>query len=239
MGSLLPVASGASGSSSSPYPSFHDTYHPQFAELFTLARLAHKYEITAIEQQVAEVLKEFFTNDFERWDAQDFPLNASCINPIDAIRLAWRTNNPSMLPLAFYLCVQYEEGIVDGRERGDGSIATLDIDDLKRCIRLYAWLSRRCSGVIRDTLHYRLAKRCVKNQAQCWSIAENLRQDEPTFKANRLLHPWRYTVKESNLCEHCQEMFIEEDRTQRRRLWDELPRALGLENELKGHWPGY
>ncbi|PIL23581.1 hypothetical protein GSI_14894 [Ganoderma sinense ZZ0214-1] len=123
------------------------TYDFKSSELSALARLGHKYQIDLLERHAVDSLKAAFTNDFEQWEGRlrspQVPSHSgySRYNPIDIINIARLTNTPSMLPLAFCLCAQNRDIIVDGQARGDGTHLFLSKTDAKRCIVGLAELS--------------------------------------------------------------------------------------------------
>ncbi|PIL23580.1 hypothetical protein GSI_14893 [Ganoderma sinense ZZ0214-1] len=221
---------------------------PEYPELSALARLGHKYQIDALEKHATDRLKTVFTNNVEQFERQ--LLTASSIyagyNPIDIIHIGRLTNNPGMLPLAFWLCAQNEDIIIDGQARGkDGALMVLSKADAKRCI---AGIYELCQLSERALQQTRLAvpvQTCATptacragleasigtgaasgpTQAQTGAIGKGCRDIY-------LLKGFRFQG-----CDACKQAFGNLRRTKRRELWKQLPRIFGLQAELKRHWP--
>ncbi|PIL23579.1 hypothetical protein GSI_14892 [Ganoderma sinense ZZ0214-1] len=123
-----------------PMESVHPSEH---WELPVLVRLAHKYQIDVIERLAIDRLKHVFTNDFEACNHPD-PLRASyrAYNAVEILQLARLTNNLSMLPVAFYTCIQNVDIIIDGVKCEDGSLIFMDKADANAGMFRTAWSKR-------------------------------------------------------------------------------------------------
>lgn len=133
-------------------------------ELFAVARLAHKYEVDDLLRQTISCFKTYYTTSFDVWNTKgqfgDVPFEVSheespLIYGIGVINLARLTNNPSMLPLAFYDCSSLGGKVVNGWKCPDGTVEDLSSEDLKRCfdgcIALVNRATRRYSKFLDST----------------------------------------------------------------------------------------
>ena len=134
------------------WSSIGSAHVPDYPELSALARLGHKYQIDALEKHATDHLKTAFTNNVEQFERQLASPSYSNHNPVDIIHIGRLTNNPSMLPLAFWLCAQNEDTIIDGQAREDGTQLVLDKTDAKRCVVGICELCRMSERTIEQTL---------------------------------------------------------------------------------------
>ncbi|KAM5536103.1 hypothetical protein V8D89_010202 [Ganoderma adspersum] len=206
----------------------------EYPELSALARLGHKYQIDALEKHATDRLKAVFTNNVEQFERQLISPTYASYNPIDIIHIGRLTNNLSMLPIAFWLCAQNEDIIVDGQAREDGAQLVLDKADAKRCIVGICELCRMSERTIQQTLLAVPPPACG-NRTACSAAWEAVLRTSAGPKGSRdiyLLKGIRYPG-----CDFCKQVVVSLRRTQRRQLWKQLPKIFGLQAELKGHWP--
>lgn len=204
-------------------------------ELPALVRLAHKYQIDVIERLAIDRLKRVFTNDFDAWNHPD-PLRASykAYNAVEMLQLARLTNNPSMLPVAFYACIQHvERAIVDGMAREDGTLVFLDGADAKVCIQAIGELCRRSDRVCQQTFLAPLSDSCM-TPAKCRDIRERVLEKSLWMSDRNPLRPRSFLF-----CDACRDAVLERHEAARRELWKDLPQIFHLRDEVKGVWPGF
>ena len=214
----------------------------RYPELSALARLAHKYQIDVVERYAIGRLKEVFTNNFEAWEREVYVFNESFIapcNPIDSIDLARLTNAPSMLPLSFYLCAQDMNLIVDGQKREDGTCTMLSNADMKRCIAGYGELCRMSEPMLQQTFLAPPPPNFCETPSECKHAVKRMVKRFGLKKTLHHLTTWEPHIEEEfDGCDACSKAAIERDKAARRELWKKLPRIFGLQDEVKGHWPG-
>ncbi|KAI0683673.1 hypothetical protein C8T65DRAFT_749392 [Cerioporus squamosus] len=87
---------------------FYATRPPTLFSVSACSRLGHKYQMSDLYEQSVQYLKDFYTNDFARWDAHTiYSPPGSCL----------------------------QGAIVNGFDREDGSKETLTMSDLALCFR--------------------------------------------------------------------------------------------------------
>ena len=118
-----------------------------FDQLYALTTLAHKYQIEAVEKEAIEHIKSHYYVHYN--GPVTFASQPELGQGIGVIQLARLTDNPSLLPLAFYRCAMLGGRVAQGWTREDGSVMYLSPDDLQRCINGYAWICRKVEKRIR------------------------------------------------------------------------------------------
>ncbi|RPD55970.1 hypothetical protein L227DRAFT_579187 [Lentinus tigrinus ALCF2SS1-6] len=208
-----------------------------FDQLSALTRLSHKYGIESVERQAIACLKTYYADTFEAWEgAKGFRAMPEAGQGIGAIRLARLTNNPAMLPVAFYECAILGGKIVQGWTREDGTVERLGWEDLERCIDGYGALCRMIDYRIECLFKVEPCAACT-SRIRCKTGMRDLYADQIEFKwkTPRLLHSVADEIEEwardYSLCEHCAELIKEHDRSERRDLWARLPSIFGLSIE--------
>ncbi|KAI1786059.1 hypothetical protein LXA43DRAFT_81168 [Ganoderma leucocontextum] len=216
-------------------------HHFKYPELSALARLGHKYQIDVLERHAIGRLKNVFTNDVEQWECQLCfrPSGYLSCDPIDTIHLARLTKNPSMLPLAFYIRAQNEDIIIDGQVREDGTHMVLDKADVKRCISGIRGLGQMSERAIQQTLLLVTSLEPCRTPSGCRSALDVMLDNASQGSRIYLLEGLCDVVLSFTGCATCWQAIKRLRRDQRRELWRKLPQIFGLQNELKGHWPGY
>ena len=217
-----------------------------YPELSALARLGHKYQIDQLERHAISRLKSVFPNDIEQWE----DLVQSCqvlqspsylsYNPIDIIDIARLTDTPSMLPLAFCLCVQNEAIIIDGQAREDGTHLVFSKADAKRCISGFRELYRTSERAVQRTIRLTTSQPSCATPTVCRSALDAMLdracQGGSIYPLEALYDVFLLSFTG---CEACSQVIKQLRHDERRELWKKLPQIFGLQDELKGHWPGY
>ncbi|KAI1786070.1 hypothetical protein LXA43DRAFT_1111894 [Ganoderma leucocontextum] len=126
-----------------------------FDELAAMVLLGHKYQIEDVQEQALNLLKTFYTDQFDTWektlDSRWDPgvlFSIETANPIGAVHLARLLSEPSMLPVAFFGCAVLGSEVLDGWTRQDGSVEYLSPEDTKRAVDGYGELSLDCIPTI-------------------------------------------------------------------------------------------
>lgn len=147
-----------------------------FNELSSLTRLDHNYHIEFVEHRAVACLNVLFTDSFDKWDRSNCSFDFGNGQEIAAVGLARLTNNPDMLPLAFYHCSIRGGVVARGWTREDGTVEKLQAGDLERCINGYGVLQ----GETTDTI------------AQVFAPHDNPRCTPPPFCSDYLsqFHQW-------------------------------------------------
>nr|VWO98005.1 Methionyl-tRNA formyltransferase (EC [Ganoderma boninense] len=216
---------------------------PGYPELSALARLGHKYQIDALEKHAHGPPQG---RVYEQRRAVRAPPR-HCVFQLCGLQPDRRHphrqahEQPQHAALAFLLCAQNEDIIIDGQARGpgkDGALLVLNKADAKRCI---AGIYELCQTSERALQQTRLA---IPVQACCTPTACRSALDailgtgtstSSSPKGSRDI----YLLKGLSFrgCDACKQVFGNLRRTKRRELWKQLPRIFGLQAELKGHWP--
>ncbi|KAM5539312.1 hypothetical protein V8D89_007003 [Ganoderma adspersum] len=213
-----------------------------FEEVSALVRLAHKYHIQPVQDQALAALQLFnFTSDFTTFctgSSSKTKLVNRSAESIGAVNLARLTDTPSMLPLAMYNCAYLDTAVLDGWKRRDGTIEELSPADLRRCINGRVSLGRE-----QFSLLLRLFKTTTSAECDYPDHGEEaLRTIHDTVVSDwdstgyRALSDWtaalRSFVSKYDLCESCEEMLLDRNRQERRKVWNKLPEIFDV--EVKG-----
>ncbi|KAI0720773.1 hypothetical protein C8T65DRAFT_632773 [Cerioporus squamosus] len=201
------------------------------AQISSLVRLSHKYQVEDLLGQALSALRVYFTDSFAEWDtATDYPFDPPVpAAGIEVIHLAKLTETPSMLPIAMYTCAAGGSAILDGWRREDGTVVHPSREDLGRIIDGYGDLQRRALALNQTILDpftpstCQFPTSCRSNMQMMWE-----RLTEEAFLDSRVLHHLRDIMAEYDLCAACLQMLETRDRTERRKLWKSLPAIFGL-----------
>ena len=211
-----------------------------FTQLSSLIRLAHKYQVEDVQTQALDALKTDFTDNFEEWDdVEDYlAVGGGPLRGIEVIYLARLIDAPSMLPLAFYMCLGAGSRVVEGFKREDGTVVHLSSSDLMRFIDGYGaairerdlWLHRLChdpfpSCDTRLSCHASLVT-LREEMAEQTDLLDFLHPHDAYFTDVQYPHGY---------CEQCLDTLKKRDLEERRTLWNELPSMFGLTLEGWGY----
>ncbi|PIL24773.1 hypothetical protein GSI_12659 [Ganoderma sinense ZZ0214-1] len=97
---------------------------PTYHQLFSVIRMAHKYQCEALLELCVAYLKRFYHDSFDGW--RD---NSTCMSPprferihaIGVVNLARLLGHPKMLPSVLMACCLLDAEIADGFAREDGT----------------------------------------------------------------------------------------------------------------------
>ncbi|KAI1795309.1 hypothetical protein LXA43DRAFT_1178782 [Ganoderma leucocontextum] len=195
-----------------------------FEEVSALVRLAHKYHIQQVQDQALAALQLFdFTSDFKtflRCTSSKHKLVNNSAESIGAVNLAHLTDTPYMVPLAMYNCAYLDSAVLNGWKRRDGTVEQLSPADLRRCINGRIALGREQFSVLLQLFEATPSANCGYPDhcqgAHSWTAA--LRS-----------HASKY-----DLCESCEEMLVDRNRQERRKVWNKLPEIFDIEVEEWG-----
>ncbi|PIL26490.1 hypothetical protein GSI_12248 [Ganoderma sinense ZZ0214-1] len=204
-----------------------------FDEIFGVVRLAHKYHIQPIEDQELRSLQEYWlTSDFDVFfGPSKSHIDMEPVHYIGAVNLARLTDTPLMLPLALYQCCYLGSELLDGWIREDDTVEYLSPEDVRRCFDARIALTCQESFLVSrlfDVIH---PQRC-KARGRCAPIVAALSYTSMREQPSPVVHAlWEWSptlVGLQGLCEGCVQVLHERDKEQRRRIWDALPRILGI-----------
>ncbi|KAI0739115.1 hypothetical protein C8Q80DRAFT_1275284 [Daedaleopsis nitida] len=207
-----------------------------FERLFSVTRLAHKYEIEIIEQQAIDCLKVYFTHRFSFWeDAKQLGIVAlnEYLASIGVVHLARLTGNLSMLPIALYDCALTRGRIARGWHREDGTVERLSDGDLERCIDGFGTLCREWTDMSHQIHSTTPSQMCLTREA-CRESLLDLREQAAD---NQILwEPLSPTLSIRSphcepTCPSCTSDLLKRDSVARHALWRRLPTIFGLEVE--------
>lgn len=195
-----------------------------------MTTLAHKYQITDIQEQALSCIKSYYSIlSFDRWEESDeslFEVDLDKNEAIGAVKVSYLLEVPCMFPLAFYGCAIAGDKLVNGWVREDGSVEHLDQNDLKRCIRAYGSFSRATVSMLDCIFSPTLASGCASpgdcsscmRTSYLWTMDQDL--------AVRVLHHWDFT--DWGFCDKCQALLVKRDKEERRKIWVNLPSYFDL-----------
>ena len=185
-------------------------------------------------QEGIDILKEGFPSRFDVWLKSKLLFRKDDRCAISAINLARLTNTPIILPYAFYQCMKYDVGVLEGWRREDGTVEGLNSKDLWRYLNGRKLVDRWAFFFLHKLFNNKL-KPCFtlgKCDAQLYSLQQKAlkyRQDDHT----RLLRPWgnffNSNYERYELCEHCRSGFKARELELRKLFWDRLPGIFKVE----------
>lgn len=212
-------------------------------ELFAVARLAHKYEVDDLLRQTISCFRTYYTTSFDVWNTKgqsgDVPFEVSQeespFYAIGVINLARLTNNPSMLPLAFYDCSSLGGKVVNGWRCPDGTVEHLSSEDLKRCfdgcIALVNRATRRHSKFL-DSTYCMSLKQVSSCKSALLAMKQKLDGRVVFARGEDALHSFMQLASLkphlSGICESCSRALFNADLAARRTIWAEIPSLFAL-----------
>lgn len=202
----------------------HTEKYSDFYQLSSLVRLGHKYQIEDVQNQALAALQRYFVpltfEDLDRPDFHNSLYRDAC--GIELVHLARLTDNPTMLPIAFYACVSFGSDVVDGWRREDGTIQHLGPGDLKRCFEAYAEIALRKAPMTKRIFDVGPSLNCQSPEL----CATELQDTYPViFPAIRLINGWSDVIHDyygSCICRACAKMLEERGVAERRAFWKDL-----------------
>ncbi len=213
-----------------------------FEEVAALVRLAHKYHIQQVEDQALAALQLFdFKSNFKAF-RKGMPKKNKLVNKpeeyIGAVNLARLTDTPSMLPLALYNCAYLDSTVLDGWKRRDGTVEQLSPSDLRRCLDGHVELGREQFSVLLGLFEAAHSANC-ECPDHCQESLRIIRDTVvPDWDStdNMALADWTADIhgyaSKYSLCESCEEMLVDRNRQERRKIWNRLPEIFDI--EVKG-----
>ena len=183
-------------------------------------------------------LKSLFSNDLEKWMAYNQRGFAGFEreHAIGVVNLARLTRTPTLLPVAFLMCLNLESAVVRGCAREDGSREHLTTDDL--CVFIDAQ-----KRFLKANISATLSVLAVTAPAACKDLATcgpALRRSRLTLKGkvpNLLVfdvaapHYSRCfrTGDWEKLCSNCKARLEARWNQKARAIWNRLPEILGID----------
>ncbi|KAJ7656279.1 hypothetical protein DFH06DRAFT_991924 [Mycena polygramma] len=191
-----------------------------------LIRLGRKYQFKdLLDSVVGRLIRENPTT-LEEYDATKAKSTES-IEPyraiwFDMVSLASENNILAALPCAYFrLASTFEPAaLFEGIERPDGTMASLSLGDLRRCVagREKLITKQYTAGYQLGCMHHWKSSRCVKT-ASCHAWREELL----TALMGRAIIAFRAPCFGSGFCPLCTQYTRESFETGRKKMWKDLP----------------
>ncbi|KAI0820485.1 hypothetical protein BC628DRAFT_1422821 [Trametes gibbosa] len=205
--------------------------------VFSVVRLAHKYQIDELQRQALACVQEYYTTRFDLWESKgsrddvSFATSPLPTYAVGAIALARLTDTPSILPLAFYDCYRLGARVLDGWTHEDGSVERLSDRDLRTCLggaRELAHLSALAAARV-----FAPTPRCGGG---CTSLGRTFGPYTHVLNHGAVLdaplHPFPDDMKQLaelyGVCDACTACFQTRMKAERRAIWSQLPSLFGL-----------
>ena len=189
-------------------------------------------------------LRRHFADDFDTWNkySQWMPEGWDDKHAIGVINLARSTDELSLLPVAFMVCILcLEANIVHGFTREDGSQEHLTLDDVGLCYAARTRLREASvAAVFRVLSTSTSAPTCKGHPGQCSRALKNpFRGKKLESNTNTLitgdvvlqtaLNYFRTEEGGYTLCQPCLDALNAKDLMENRILWGCLPELLGIQ----------
>ncbi|TBU55385.1 hypothetical protein BD310DRAFT_1029453, partial [Dichomitus squalens] len=197
-------------------------------------------------EQAIRLLKAYYTDKFVQWKnhcvPRVLPFSLHDANPIGIILLAKVVEEPSMLPVAFYLCATLRPKILDGWKRHDGKTVYLSREDAEAAVAGYGALSRDYGSMFDPIFAVLVAWACkLRGPGGCKEGMERLRDRLKESLASRspvMLDSCDMYLASAALpvsptlppvlCGACKDELIRRDKVERRKVWCALPAMFAL-----------
>lgn len=208
-------------------------------ELFALVRLSHKYQIQDVKEQALDLLRECYTDNFDKFSkvrarpASESAPHTYCIAIVNIARL---TDTPSLLPLALYACCKLGACLLDGWEREDGCVEHLSTDDLKRCFAARERLCKEGADIICGIFNSQVSK-CCSTSVECRAALKKIVMSLMEGKLSQVidcaaLASWVDIIQTRaqlyHTCAACEKELQLREVQARRELWNKLPEIFGI-----------
>lgn len=188
-------------------------------------------------QPALDYLKNFYTNDFDKWDdhAAYSPPGFQNIHSIGVVNLGRLTGETSLLPTALLACSLLGQRIHNGFEREDGTREQLTPGDIAICHTARARLIHESARLPCYVLLPKVSDEC-KTAVECKRGFRRLMDKvEADFGTIVGAVPFQFKMafeedvyQEGDLCKPCRAMVDGRNDHERHALWDRLPEILGI-----------
>ncbi|RPD58519.1 hypothetical protein L226DRAFT_614693 [Lentinus tigrinus ALCF2SS1-7] len=216
---------------------------PSFEVVSACVRLGHKYQMTSIYEQAMRYLKLFFTDSLDtfRETPTFIPPAFQSKHAIGVVNLAHLTQEPTMLPVAMWMCCRLGANILDGFMYSDGERETLSSEDLRLCLNANAELLKFTILAILRT-YAPLPPGCCKLEAgndRCQEVFHQLSETAGqvahiTTMPNPVMLFDVSHVDAPGLCKGCSAAVRERREKRQRENWKQLPSMLGIAGDVPG-----
>ena len=190
--------------------------------------------MTELYEQSIKYLKDFYTDDFPRWDA-----HLSWAPPafkeqevIGVANLARFTEEWTILPTALYNCTRLEGKLVDGFDREDGSNETLNKGDLALCFGAKDRLTLAVMGARLRTFAPTTASQCMSSACRAALVMGTTRITEKlsqVMSADIIITlDTIVSFTRLGLCPSCLAIVRTRDLAERKKIWSGLPEIMGV-----------
>lgn len=218
-------------------------YHPTFHTISAYARLGHKYQIEHLVTQTVGFLKGYHTHSFDKWEmnVNYEPAEWARIYAIGVVNMARLLGCHSVLPSALAVCCMLDpDELLDGFQREDGSLETLEKSDLVRCLRGKEILPMESVSALLRAFTCDLPKPqpCKRQPCSPWLDAlDTARSQYPTvFGGASVIDEWGNCLEEAlavvgdkRLCKSCLAVLTARLRDEQKKIWNRLPELLDVE----------
>ncbi|KAF8989031.1 hypothetical protein BDQ17DRAFT_1393350 [Cyathus striatus] len=201
-----------------------------FPTLAAMLRLGRKYDFEHLRDEALIRLTSEFPTTLNEWEslAEEFThIKYQRGILFDVINLAREMSVNSVLPAAYYLCIQDIEEMLNGQIREDGSVAQLPhfLQKASQASSTLAWVDGNSD----------MCTSCI-NPMGCSSARALITRKiwKPVPDCSRSLERWS-DAPSAGLCKPCMLSARDIHEQGRRRMWELLPSFFGLPpwDELK------
>lgn len=208
-----------------------------FPRISAIIRLAHKYLVQDVLNRAILALEEYFTDDFNIWEAEKTVITLKRGHAIVVVNLARLVDRPSMLPTAFYECALLGANVLRGCSHEDKSVEYLTQRDVMRCIDGWNKLAAKAIALISELFVNQPCTQC-KTHSHCEGALKTIL--EVAIASDHASDPdvlssWQDVIKcwatDYYLCDACDKAMIERDTAAHRKVWGELLEIFGLKVE--------
>ncbi|KAI0365150.1 hypothetical protein BV20DRAFT_1004670 [Pilatotrama ljubarskyi] len=224
-----------------------------FEFVAALVELGHKYNIEHVKAEGLNRMKTCFCHSWSALQSTakflTINLNDGAKEPglvssslmavpskdaIRAVNLVRLVDQPSMLPVAFFLCTLLPiQRLLSGSELSNGAVETLSQEDLARCLEARRTFALRAFKARERLWTTPGSDRCLHDRHCMGTIVARGRAEQQSRNVNLEYHA--FMTRESiirrldGLCEECIKALLARQTEEMRLIWEQLPPDLGLE----------
>ncbi|KAH9886911.1 hypothetical protein C8Q73DRAFT_657461 [Cubamyces lactineus] len=213
-------------------------YDPSFNMISATIRLGNKYEMPRLVEHSVHYLKKWFPGNLSTWVNNKNPLPPGFreLDAIGVIHLARFLDEESILPSAFLTCCFTECDILRGREREDGTLEQLTLNDVGICLGTRTRLIQEIFRFVLEVYKGPPSTRCSSPELCRNGLSNALEVLGKYFVG---APPWRTNpfndvapiirdmTQKSELCNRCRSMVRARETDRLRVLWARMPELMG------------
>ncbi|KAF5365214.1 hypothetical protein D9758_005446 [Tetrapyrgos nigripes] len=217
------------------FSSYYDaTKLTPFAVVSAVLRLSTKYQVDFLRQRAFKQLSAIYPTTLSEWDKRESvsaAIETFEARPFAVFLLARETNTLTLLPTALYLCADSQEidYILDGLNSFDGAHIELEWPDKRACLRARESLALDLRSRVFAFLTGQLPLPGCRNTTVCNNMRLRWLQSVESSLGSGIFSvqfPWGQF--RSGVCEYCYAASQAHYKSERTKLWDELPGKFGL-----------